>query len=78
MWQTDRHNYDPQDRASIAASRGKNENYKMIFAVVYTFGSTVESHKYGWQTAKNALNKHNGFHSFHKSFLLILSLASEK
>ena len=24
MWQTDGKNYDPQDRASIAASRGKN------------------------------------------------------
>jgi len=24
--QTDRQNYDPQDRASIAASRGKNNN----------------------------------------------------
>ena len=25
--QTDRQNYDPQDRASIAASRGKNDCY---------------------------------------------------
>jgi len=24
VWRTDRENYDPQDHASIAASRGKN------------------------------------------------------
>jgi len=28
--QTDRQNYDSQDRASIAASRGKNETKKTI------------------------------------------------
>jgi len=32
--QTDRQNYDPQDRASIAASRGKKESKFNVFTLV--------------------------------------------
>jgi len=34
--QTDRQNYDPQDRASIAASRGKNDTIVTIAHVAWT------------------------------------------
>jgi len=32
--QTDRQNYDSQDRASIAASRGKNQHILMQFSLL--------------------------------------------
>jgi len=32
---TDRQNYDPQDRASIVASRGKNHNSVLLLHVSY-------------------------------------------
>jgi len=33
-WQTDGQNYDSRDRASIAASRGKNESQMAAFGVI--------------------------------------------